>query len=118
MQLLSNKSAPRVIEEPSTSEHVARKSESQWEGFGEENSEDQFDASRLKGTVPLEKDTCKPKTKPRKQEKKQKKRSTSRPEITGNTFGVLDRADEDEDIVDDEESDGKQKRMIERISCS
>ena len=107
MQLLSNKPVHRSIKEPNTSNGVGRADEDDWEGFGEDKSEEQVDAPKLKGPAPLGKDTRKTEKKPRKQEKKQKRRAASNLETTRNSFEALGRADEDEAIADIEEGDGK-----------
>ena len=106
MQLLSNKPVHRNNKEPDTSNGIGRTDEDEWEGFGEDKSEEQVDAPILKGPAPLGKDTRKTK-KPRKQEKKQRKRAASNLETTRNSFEALGRADEDEAIADVAEGDGK-----------
>ena len=112
MQLLSNKSGHRSIKEPNTSDSVRRTDEDEWEGFGEDISEEQVDTLRLKSPAPLRKETNKTEKKPRRQEKKQKKRAASNLEITTNSFEVLGRADEDEAIAGIEEGDGKHEREL------
>ena len=108
MQLLSNESAHRSIEEPKISDDVTKVDEDEWEGFGEETSEEQVDTLIGKGTASRAKEI-------RKTEKKQKKKAVSQPQRTRNTFEALGRADEDhdEDIANDEEGDGKQNSMVE-----
>ena len=107
MQLLSNKAGHRSIKEPKTSDGDGRIYEDEWEGFGEDESEEQVDAPKLKGPAPLRKDTSKTEKKPRKQEKQQKKRAASNVEATRNSFEALGRADEDGGTTDIEEGDGK-----------
>lgn len=107
MQLLSNKSGHRSIKGPNTSDVVGRTDEDEWIGFGEDKSEEQVDAPRLKGPAPLRKDTSKTEKKPRRQEKKQKKIAASNVEKTRNSFEALGGADEDTAIADVEEGDGK-----------
>ena len=113
MQLLLNKPVHRNIKESSTSNGIGRTDEDEWEGFGEDEFEEQVDSLRLERSASLRKDT--PKTeKPRKQEKKQKKKAASNLETTRNSFEALGRADDDEATADIEESDGKHDL---RIAC-
>ena len=107
MQLLSNKPGNGSIKELNTSDGVGRTDEDEWEGFGEDKSEEQVDAPRLKGPAPLGKETSKTEKKLRRHEKKQKKRVPSNLETTRNSFEALGRADEDEAVADTEEGDGK-----------
>ena len=107
MQLLSNKPGHRSAKEPNTSDGVGRADEDEWEGFGEDKSQEQVDAPKLKGPAPLGKDTSKTEKKLRRQEKKQKKIAASNVGTTRNSFEALGRADEDEAIADIEEGDGK-----------
>ena len=106
-QLLSNKSVHKSIKEPNISDGLGRTDEDEWEGFGEDISEEQVVVSRLKGPVPLGKDTRKTEKKPRKREKKHQKRAASNLEQTRNSFEALGRADEDGATADIEEGDGK-----------
>lgn len=108
MQLLSNERAHSRIESPLTSDDVVGIAEDEWEGFGEEDSEKQVDASRLKGKAPLEQHTRKSEKKRRKQEERRKKRTASQPDMSKNAFEALGTTDEGEHIADDEEGDGKQ----------
>ena len=106
MQLLSDKCTPRSTKGLITSDDVVGTAEDSWEGFGEEESERQVDASRMKGKASLEKNTRKSK-KLRKQEEKRQKRAASQPNMSKNAFEALGTADKDEQRTDDEEGDGK-----------
>ena len=118
MQLLSNKSTHRRIEQSNTSEHDVRTDEDGWEGFGEDETEKQVDAPRLTGKAPLGKESSMSEKKRRKQEGKKKKRVASQPEVSKNIFEALGSADQDGNIADSEEIDGKRKHMTKKFFCS
>lgn len=116
-QLLSNNFASRRSKEPKTPDTTVGIDEKEWEGFDEEESETHVDPRRSMGKVPREKDTSRVEKKRRKQDEKQKKEATSQPKASKNTFEALGTADEGRDIADNEEGDGKRKRMIESLFC-
>lgn len=118
MQPLSKKSTHIRVEEFKTSDGDGRADEDGWEGFSEDETEQQVDAPRLTGKAPQGKESRTTEKKRRKQEEKQKKRVASQPEISKNTFEALGSADEGGNIADNEEVDGKQKQTTENFFCS
>lgn len=117
MQLLSNQPADRRTLESKTLAGTVGFDEIEWEGFGEEESEEHVHALTSNGKVPVGKDTCKSEKKHRKQDKKQKNLVASQPKQSKNTFEVLGIADDGDEIADDEEGDGEQKPMIKNHLC-
>ena len=117
MQLLPSKPANRIVKESKAPDDTAGTDEREWEGFGEEGEEEDEDASRTKGMVPVEKDSRNSEKKRRKQDSNQKKQEASQQKRSSNTFEALGTGDEGGDSADEKESDGKQEERIEMLFC-
>ena len=77
-----------------------------------------MDAPRPKDKVSAGKNTRKLEKKRRKHDEKQKKVAPPQAKISKNAFEALDTAEEGDDMLDGEEGDGKQKRVIENLFWS
>ena len=112
MQLLSNKFGSLRSKDSRATDLIKGIDEQEWEGFGEEEPEEYKDAPKSDGTVLVGQDTRESEKKRRKLEERQKKRAASKAKKSRNAFEALDTANEGEDMVDDEEGDGKQKWVL------
>ena len=110
VQLLSSKPAAKGVRESKNLITTVNIDEKEWEGSDEEQSEKEADAQGPKG------DARKSAKKRGKKEIKQKQQAASKP-ASKNSFEALGTTDEGHDGAEDEEGDGKQKRLIENF-CS
>lgn len=118
MQLVSNKFADLRSKDSRSTDLTVGTDEQDWEGFGEEEPEKYVDAPKSDGTALVGKNTRKSEKKRRKLEERQKKRAASKAKKSQNAFEALGTANEGEDIVDNEEGDGKQKWMFRTFGIS